>query len=95
MTMILNKDKKIKMQQEIIDKLSRENEELKEQLEFERAKPDLMIHKAKEMMELLEEKKNEYEYLVAELKELKEKYRSQLKEFKELKIKYRKHIKNM
>ena len=92
--MVLDKDKKIKMQQDIIDNLTKENQELKEQLEYEQNKPDLMIQKAKSMMELLEEKRIEYESLIAELKEKREQFRSHLDDFRQIKTEYKKHIQN-
>ena len=82
--MAIDKDKKIEIQQKLIEQLTSENEKLKQQLDFEINKSNEVILHEKQMIANLEQSKKEYDELIKELKELKSKYVIHKKILKEL-----------
>lgn len=102
----MDENKKIQLQQKIIDdlevevkKLTEENdqfkkeiEDLKDKLAFEEEKPKKGYEKAKELFLELEERKNEYENLIIELKNKKRECEQLFIELKKMKIAYAKEV---
>ena len=82
--MAIDKDKKIEIQQKLIEQLTSENEKLKQQLDFEINKSNEVILHEKQMIANLEQSKKEYDELIKELKELKSEYVIHKKILKEL-----------
>ena len=92
-------EKKIEMQQAIIDELQEknkllaaENKQLKTELGYEKIKPQDGYEEAKKLMVTLEETRKEYEVLIKELKEKNKKCDEQLLQLKELKFEYKKKM---
>lgn len=73
--MALDKDKKIEVQQKLIEQLTKENGELKEQLLYEQSKSEDNNEKYKLSIKEYQQAKNKYEELVEELEKLKADYR--------------------
>ena len=97
--MKIGKDRKIELQQKIINELqeenkriTEENEELKEQLEFEKIKPREGYEETKELIVQLEKSKEEYEELIVGLKEKQRICDNQLVALKGLKVEYKKRM---
>lgn len=97
--MKVGKDRKIEIQQKIINdlqennkKLIEENEELREQLDLERIKPKEGYEEAKKLMENLEKSKAEYEELIVGLKEKHKICDNQLIALKGIKDEYKKRM---
>ena len=95
-------DKKIKIQQSIIEDLKAENKKLKEELEL--VKTDLEFEKnfknqeydtAKDLMVELNKEKAVYEDLIQRAILAKNSYIEKEKELNELKVKYNKEMKNL
>lgn len=100
----MDENKKIQLQQKIIDdledknqclieennQLKKEIEDLKDKLSFEEAKPKKGYEKAKELILELEKDKNEYENLIIELKNKKNECKQLFVELKEMKVAYTK-----
>ena len=90
------KDKKIKIQQDIIQKLEQEISQLKEENSYLQAQlnlPSEGYEKAKEMIMRLEQREKEYNKLIAEIKELQITYRNKVEEISDLKKEYKKALK--
>jgi peptidoglycan hydrolase CwlO-like protein len=95
----MNNEKKVKIQQKIIEDLQRdkylleqENVRLSDELELEKVIPREGYEKAKALMIELETKKQEYEDLIKETKAIRDEYKEKIKEIKELKVKYKKDM---
>ena len=102
----MDENRKIQLQQKIIDdleseiqKLTEENgqlkkeiEDLKDKLAFEETKPKKGYEKAKELILELEKDKNEYENLIIELKNKKRECEQLFIELKKMKIAYAKEV---
>lgn len=95
----MNNEKKVKIQQKIIEDLQRdkdileqENIRLSDELELEKVIPREGYEKAKALMVELENKKKEYEDLIKETKAIRDEYKEKIKEIKELKVKYKKDM---
>lgn len=96
------KDKKIKIQQCIIEDLKAENKKLTEELEL--LKADLEFEKnfknkeydtAKDLIVELNKEKAIYEDLIQKANLARDKYKEKEKEINELKVKYSKEMKNL
>lgn len=95
----MNIEKKVKIQQKIIEDLQRdkdileqENIRLSDELELEKLIPREGYEKAKALMVELENKKQEYEDLIKETKAIRDECKEKIKELKELKVKYKKDM---
>ena len=96
----MNNDKKVKIQQRIIEDLQKSNETLEQEnlrlsdeLELEKLLPNEGYEKAKQLICELEDKKIEYEKLIEETKKIQEECKLKIQEVKELKKKYSKDMK--
>lgn len=84
---------KIKFQQEIIDKLEKENSDLKQQLESKSAnETDKDSENMRNMMHELQTAVKEYKLLIAETTELNNEYKSHIQEIKNIKAKCEKDL---
>lgn len=104
----MEENKKIQLQQKIIDdlesknndliaendKLKKENEELTEKLVYEESKPKSGYEKAKALITELEKTKHEYEDLVIGLKKKQDECNQLLLTLKQMKIAYSKESNN-
>ena len=95
----MNKDKKIAVQQQIINELTEQKDalttkvaDLEVELNFERNKINLGYEKAKELIKSLETQVEFYNTANAELKEAKKEYEKALKDVARLRKKYSKDI---
>lgn len=71
----MDKDRKIEIQQKLIEQLTQENAELKEQLLYEQSKSEDIKGVYENTIKDMEKSKQRYDELIKELEELKEKYR--------------------
>lgn len=71
----MDKDRKIEIQQKLIEQLTQENAELKEQLLYEQSKSEDIKSVYENTIKDMEQSKQKYDELIKELEELKEKYR--------------------
>lgn len=71
----MDKDRKIEIQQKLIEQLTQENAELKEQLLYEQSKSEDIKDVYENTIKDMEKSKQRYDELIKELEELKEKYR--------------------
>lgn len=71
----MDKDRKIEIQQKLIEQLTQENAELKEQLLYEQSKSEDVKGVYENTRKDMEQSKQRYDELIKELEELKEKYR--------------------
>lgn len=106
MTEIKSKDKIIQTQQSVIydlekqiKQLKEENLELKNELEFEKNKPNEGYKKAQDLLLMAEEKRIEYQQLIDDFKEERELYRKnyekKIQEIGDIKEKYRKKLQDV
>lgn len=86
--MALDKDKKIEIQQKLIEQLTKENAELKEQLLYAQSMVDDDGSKYENSIKEMEKAKNRYDELTKELEELKEKYRTYYDMYRKLTKRY-------
>ena len=100
--MVMNKDKKIKIQQLLIESLEKKNKELEIKLteteverDLERELPKDGYEKAKKLIVDLEGYIEKYKYLIGELEVKKNEYQEAINEINQLKIKYNKEMKNI
>ena len=96
--MVINKDKKIKLQQSLIDSLIQENKELRMKLaEVEGSSYDVLAEnnyeRSKQLIEELESYIDEYEQMINGLKGKKEEYSKAIKEINKIKVEYNKKMK--
>jgi hypothetical protein len=96
--MVINKDKKIRLQQSLIDSLIQENKELRIKLaEAEDSSYDVLAEnnyeRSKKLIEELESYIAEYEQLITGLKGKKEEYSKAIKEVTNIKVEYNKKMK--
>ena len=71
----MDKDRKIEIQQKLIEQLTQENVELKEKLLSEESKSEDIKNVYENTIRDMEQSKQRYDKLIRELEELKEKYR--------------------
>ena len=71
----MDKDRKIEIQQKLIEQLTQENAELKEQLLYEQSKSEDVKGVYENTRKDMEQSKQRYDELIKELEDLKEKYR--------------------
>lgn len=95
------KDKKIKVQEALIEKLKTENQELKKELEivkteleFEKTFKDQDYVDLKQLMAELNERKAAYEDLISKANLARKEYKEKTKELNELRIEFGKEFKN-
>lgn len=95
----MNTEKKIKIQQKIIENLNKENQRLKEQnteletsLLIAKETPKAGYDKAKDTMCELEKRIKEYEILIQDTKSAKESYTEKKKQMEKLIIEYKQHM---
>lgn len=95
----MNIEKKVKLQQKIIDDLQQEKDTLKEEnnrlsvdLELEKILPKEAYERVKHLINELEDRKSEYETLIENVKEIQSEYKDGLKEIKTLRAKYKKDM---
>ena len=98
----MNNDKKVKVQQRIIEDLQKSNEALEkenlrlsDELELEKLLPKEGYEKAKKLICDLEDRKTEYEQLIIETKSIQSEYKEKIREINELKKKYKKDMKSV
>ena len=98
---ILN-ERKFKVQESIINDLTEENKQLKEELEcvkaeleFEKEFKNKDYDNLKDLLIELNEKKSTYEDLIQKAILAREAYKKQVKEINEIKIKYNKELKTL
>lgn len=98
----MNADKKIAIQQRLIESLSAENQQLREEteqlreaLEAERSLPREGYDRAKELMAELEHKIHEYHDLIAEARSLRSDYMDKINRLHKITIQYKKNTKKM
>lgn len=70
----MDKNKKIALQQKLIQSLTSENQTLKEELTYEKSIPNEGYARAKKLIEELEEKISQYNHLIEEVQTLKKTY---------------------
>lgn len=80
----MDKDKKIEIQQKLIEQLTKENNQLKEQLLYEQSKSEDQNESYKNSIEELQQSKNKYDKLVEELENLKTDYRKHYNLYRKL-----------
>lgn len=95
----MNIEKKVKLQQKIIDDLQHEKETLKEEndklsvdLELEKILPKEAYERVTQLINELEDRKSEYEALIENVKEIQSEYKDKLKEIKTLRTRYKKDM---
>lgn len=96
------KDRKIKVQESLIESLKVENQELKEklenvkaELEFEKTFKNDEYDELKDLIEELSKEKATYENLVQKAILAKKEYKEKTKELNDLKVRYNKELKNL
>lgn len=92
------KEKKIKIQQDIIEELEQEIARLKEEnasLKDQLNLPKQGYEKAKEMIIRLEQREEEYNRLISELKEMQSICKNKIQEVSDLKKDYKKALKSL
>lgn len=95
----MNIEKKVKLQQKIIDDLQQEKDTLKEEndrlsvdLELEKILPKEAYERVKQLINEFEDRKSEYEALIENVKKIQSEYKDRLKEIKTLRTKYKKDM---
>lgn len=95
----MNIEKKVKLQQKIIDDLQQvkdtlreENDKLSVDLELEKILPKEAYERVTQLINELEDRKSEYEALIENVKEIQSEYKDKLKEIKTLRTKYKKDM---
>ena len=98
----MNNEKKVKVQQRIIEDLQNsketleaENLRLSDELELEKLLPKEGYERAKKLIYDLENRKAEYEKLIVEVKNIQSEYKKKIKEINDLKKKYRKEMQSV
>lgn len=87
---IMNKDKKIALQQKLIQTLTTENQKLKEELELAKYVPNEGYAKTKKLIEELQDKMNQYNHLIEEIQSLKKIYNEKINQLNTLKKDFKK-----